>query len=305
MKIILTGGAGFIGSNIAEAYLEAGHEVVIVDDLSTGKRSNLPAKARFYEESIESSRMKELLLDEKPDIVNHHAAQIDVRQSVADPVHDASVNIVGSLNLFEAARSAGVEKFIFASTGGAIYGEQDYFPADENHKTEPLSPYGIAKLSIEKYLHFYFLTYQIPFVALRYANVYGPRQNSHGEAGVVAIFTEKLLKGTAPVIYGDGLQTRDYVFVDDVVACNLTALKNEVSGIYNVGTGVETDVNVLANLLVDLTKSKASPRHAAPQPGEQKRSLIKPGALQKTQPVLLADGLQKTVEWFKLHIESF
>lgn len=298
MKILVTGGAGFIASHVVDAYLKEGHQVVIVDNLSTGKKDHVPPQVSFYHLGIESPEILQILEREKPDVVNHHAAQIDVRKSVDDPCADALVNIVGSLNLFESARKSGVKKFIFASTGGAIYGEQDAFPADEAHRTDPMSPYGIAKLSVEKYLQFYFWTYEIPFVSLRYANIYGPRQNAHGEAGVVAIFTEKLLKGETPVINGDGTQTRDYVFVEDVVACNLEALKEGVKGIFNVGTGVETDVNTLAGYLLKLTGSNQVIPHAPPKPGEQKRSLIKPGALQQNSPVSLQSGLEKTVEWF-------
>ncbi len=299
MKILVTGGAGFIASHVADAYLKEGHDVIVVDNLSTGKKDHVSHNVRFYHSSIESPEVFQILEKEKPDLVNHHAAQIDVRKSVENPCYDAGVNIVGSLNLFEAARKSGVKKFVFASTGGAIYGEQDAYPADESHRTDPQSPYGIAKLSVEKYLQFYFWTYGIPFVCLRYANVYGPRQNAHGEAGVVAIFTEKLLKGETPVIYGDGTQTRDYVFVEDVAACNLEALKEGVKGIFNVGTGIETDVNTLAGHLLQLTSSDIKIPHAPAKPGEQKRSVLKPGVLQKDSPLSLQAGLTKTVEWFR------
>ena len=299
MKILLTGGAGFIASNIADAYLASGHEVVIIDDLSTGKRSNIPSKAKFYQQSIASPELQDIVAAEKPDVLNHHAAQIDVRKSVDDPVGDASINIIGSLSLLEACRKNGIKKIIFASTGGAIYGEQDSFPADETHRTEPKSPYGIAKLCIEKYLQFYQETYQIPFVALRYANVYGPRQNAFGEAGVVAIFSSKLLRGETPIIYGDGTQTRDFVFVGDVVACNVAALAADISGIFNVGTGMETDINQLVKQLISITGVTVSPEHQTGKPGEQHRSCIRPGALQKTAATTLAAGLQQTVDWFR------
>jgi UDP-glucose 4-epimerase len=299
MKILITGGAGFIGSNIADSYLRAGHEVVIVDDLSTGKRENVPDRAKFYELSILSPEINDILAAEKPNVLSHHAAQIDVRKSVADPAADAETNIVGSLRLIESCRKQGIQKIIFASTGGAIYGEQDFFPADETHPTRPLSPYGIAKFAIEKYLYFYQQSYNIPYVALRYANVYGPRQNAHGEAGVVAIFTDKLLNAEAPTIYGDGSQTRDYVFVGDVVACSLEALSPEVTGIFNVGTGAETDVNALANQLLQIVGVDVPIKYAPAKPGEQMRSCIKPGALQKLPPTHFSQGLKKTVEWFR------
>lgn len=299
MKILLTGGAGFIASNIADAYLAQGHEVVIIDDLSTGRRSNIPAEAKFYQQSIASPELQAIVAAEKPDVLNHHAAQIDVRKSVDDPVADATINIIGSLSLLEACRKNGIKKVVFASSGGAIYGEQDSFPADETHRTEPKSPYGIAKLCIEKYLQFYRQAYGIPFVALRYANVYGPRQNALGEAGVIAIFSRRLLSGETPVIYGDGMQTRDFVFVKDVVACNVTALENDISGIFNVGTGVEISINQLAEQLVIMTGSSVVAVHEAAKLGEQQRSCICPGALQKTAPTPLVAGLQQTIDWFR------
>lgn len=299
MKILLTGGAGFIASHIADRYLAEGHEVTIVDDLSTGRRENLPPGVRFHQVSIASREAASLVMREKPDCLNHHAAQIDVRRSVADPKVDAEVNILGTLNLLEAARRGGVGKIVFASTGGAIYGEQDMFPANEQHRTDPLSPYGIAKLTIEKYLQFYAATYGIPFVALRYGNVYGPRQNALGEAGVIAIFAGKLLQRTAPTIYGDGKQTRDYIYIDDVVACNMRALDPGVRGIFNVGTGKETDVNTIARELIRLTGVDVAPVYAETRAGEQKRSCLKPGTLQTTPPLSLEEGLRRTIHWFK------
>lgn len=299
MKVLLTGGAGFIGSNIADAYLSAGHEVVIVDDLSTGKRENVPTAAKFIEASIGGPEIGDILAQEKPDLVNHQAAQIDVRKSVADPAADAEINIIGTLKLLEASRTQGVKKFVFASTGGAIYGEQDSFPAGESHRTDPVSPYGIAKLAVEKYLYFYQDTHKIPFVALRYANVYGPRQNHLGEAGVIAIFIDKLLRGEPPTIYGDGQQTRDFVFVGDVVACNLKALDEGIQGIFNVGTGIENDINTVAQELIKLTQADVSIHYGPARPGEQRRSCIKPGALQTSPPMPLSEGLSKTVDWFK------
>lgn len=299
MKILVTGGAGFIGSQIVDSYLKAGHEVLIVDNFETGRRENVPSNVRCYAISINDNELAEVIKKEKPDLVNHHAAQIDVRKSVEDPAADATINIVGSLNLLECCRRSGVKKIIFASSGGAIYGEQDYYPADEKHSTEPRSPYGIAKLTVEKYLQSYHWTYGLSFVALRYANVYGPRQNALGEAGVIAIFTNKLLRGGSPIINGDGEQTRDYVFVEDVVACNLEALKPEVRGVINVGTGVETSVNQIAQELIRLTGAKVSAKRGPEKSGEQKRSCLKPGLLQKGKPTLLAVGLAKTVDWFK------
>ena len=214
MRILITGGAGFIASHVQDQYLAAGHEVAVVDNLATGQKANLASKSRFYELDIRDPAIESVFAEFKPEAISLHAAQMDVRRSVEDPVYDCQVNGLGMLNLLEAARRHGVKKAIFASTGGAIYGEQEVYPADENHPTQPASPYGITKLLGEKYLHFYQETYGIETVALRYANVYGPRQNPHGEAGVVAVFALKLLKGEVPTINGDGLQTLDYVFVE-------------------------------------------------------------------------------------------
>ncbi len=299
MKILLTGGAGFIASHVAERYLSEGHKVVIVDDLSSGRQENLPEGVAFYRDSILRPHFQKIMEVERPDVVNHHAAQIDVRKSVDDPVTDAQVNIISTLNLLEICRKIRIKKFIFASSGGAIYGEQEYFPADEKHPAQPRSPYGIAKFTIEKYLQYYDWIHGIPFVALRYANVYGPRQNGLGEAGVVAVFLERLNRNEPPIISGDGLQTRDYVFVQDVVACNLKALQPEIQGIFNVGTGIETSVNEIAQQLIELTGSRLVPQYAPAKLGEQQRSCLKPGTLQDLSPTSLSDGLKKTVGWFK------
>jgi UDP-glucose 4-epimerase len=274
LKILITGGAGFIASHIQDAYLALGHQVAVIDNLSTGNRNNLNSKVVFFECDIRSPQAAAAVASFKPDILNHHAAQMDVRKSVEDPQFDCDVNGLGMLNLLEAARKTGVKKIIFASSGGAVYGEQEYFPADERHPTHPASPYGITKLLGDKYLQFYHDTYRIPFVSLRYANVYGPRQNPHGEAGVVAIFTSKLLKGEIPTINGDGLQTRDYVFVADVVKANVFALEDKVVGIFNIGTGIETNVVQLYQALSKILGNDRPPQHAAAKAGEQRRSLI-------------------------------
>ena len=299
MRILVTGGTGFIGSNITRGYLEAGHQVAVLDDFSTGKKGNIPDGVPVFRLSIESPEVANVVREFKPDVVNHHAAQIDVRKSVANPLEDARINIGGSLNLFGACVKSGVKKVIFASTGGAIYGEQVFTPASESHPTNPTSPYGISKLAVEKYLQFYQWTYGLSFVALRYSNVYGPRQNPFGEAGVIAIFIHKLLNGEQPIIFGNGLQTRDYIFINDVVTCNLEALKPGVAGINNVGTEIETDLNTLAAQLVQITKSSTTLVYAAPKAGEQMRSCLKRGILQHYPLTPLSDGLKKTVEWFK------
>jgi UDP-glucose 4-epimerase len=305
MKVMITGGAGFIGSHIADAYVNAGHEVHIIDDLSSGKKENVPASATLHEIDIRSSEVEKVIREGSFDVVSHHAAQMDVRRSVADPSFDASVNILGGLNIFESARKHGVSKFIFASTGGAIYGEQDYFPADEDHPTRPLSPYGITKLATEKYLFYYKQVYGIDSVILRYANIYGPRQNPHGEAGVVAIFATKLLTGGQPLINGPGTQTRDYTFVGDVAQANLLALTYNGSDVFNVGTGVEQDVNYLFKHLSATLRPDTAEEHGEAKAGEQQRSVITAEKMYRTfgwRPMVrLEDGLAVTAEWFKEH----
>ena len=306
MKILVTGGAGFIASQIADAFINEGHEVHILDNLSTGFEKNINPKAKFIKSDILSLSMHELFSKEKYDVVNHHAAQIDVRKSVADPVFDANTNILGTINLLQACIKTGVKKIMFASTGGAVYGEQEYFPADENHPTNPVSPYGITKLTIEKYLYFYKNEYGLKHSILRYANVYGPRQNPFGEAGVVAIFVNKLLKNENPVINGDGKQTRDYVFVEDVVKANVITLNSEASDIYNIGTSIETSVNDLFNKLNSIDGNKAEEKYGPAPKGEQMRSVITSDKLYskfKWKPSTNIDeGLKKTFESFKSKI---
>jgi UDP-glucose 4-epimerase len=308
LKILVTGGAGFIASQIADAFIEQGHKVFILDNLSTGFEVNINPKAVFIETDIGDKSLSSLFEKEKFDVVNHHAAQMDVRRSVADPAFDATTNILGTVNLLQNCIKSGVKKFMFASTGGAVYGEQNYFPADENHSTAPLSPYGISKLTVEKYLHFYHVQYNLKYTILRYANIYGPRQNASGEAGVVAIFSTKLLKGEQPVINGSGLQTRDYVFVGDVVKANLTTLNDEASDFYNIGTSIETDVNQLFNTLNHIIGKGQIEKHGPPALGEQMRSVITSDKIfnkfnwrPSTQ---LETGLQQTVNFFKDKLKS-
>lgn len=303
MKILVTGGAGFIGSNIVDAYIAAGHEVFVLDDLSSGFVENLSARAKFYQMDIREPQVEKIFEENKFDVVNHLAAQMDVRKSVADPVFDATVNVVGTLNLLENCLRHGVRRVIFSSTGGAIYGEQDYFPADEKHPTRPLSPYGIAKLAVEKYLFYYNAVHGMEYVVLRYANVYGPRQNPHGEAGVVAIFTSKLLKGEEAIINGDGKQTRDYTFVGDVVRANVLALDHNKSDIFNIGTAKETDVNALFRKLRDAVGVDVEEEHGPAKAGEQMRSVID---YSKAKNVLgwepkvgLEQGIDLTVKFFR------
>ena len=307
MKILVTGGAGFIASHIADAFIEKGHEVVILDDLSTGFEKNINPKAKFVNLNILDKKVKDLFATEKFDVVNHHAAQMDVRRSVADPAFDANSNILGTINLLQNSVKHGVKKFMFASTGGAVYGEQEYFPADENHPTNPVSPYGISKLAVEKYLYYYLMEYNLKYTILRYANIYGPRQNPFGEAGVVAIFSSKLLKGVQPIINGTGEQTRDYTYVQDVVKSNLLALSDEKSEIYNVGTGIETNVNDLFNMLNQIVSKGQKEKHGPPATGEQLRSVISSEKLFKhfdwKPSVSVKDGLTETISFFKKSLE--
>lgn len=270
----------------------------------TGRRENLNPRAEFFEIDIrDGDKLARVFKEGKFDLVNHHAAQMDVRRSVADPAYDASVNILGVLNVLELCVAHGVRRIIFASSGGAIYGEQEYFPADEAHATRPISPYGVAKLTTEKYLFYYKAVHGIDSVSLRYANVYGPRQNPKGEAGVVAIFASKMLAHEQPVINGDGRQTRDYVYVGDVVQANVLALQCEGYQVFNIGTGVETDVNALFQQIKRSSGSSASEHHGPAMKGEQLRSVLDArkvlAALGWNPAVPLDEGVRRTVEYFK------
>ncbi len=305
MNILVTGGAGFIGSHIVDAYISAGHTVTIIDNLSTGKMTNLNSKARFHQLDIREFSVDQVFNDSAFDVVNHLAAQMDVRKSVLDPIFDSSINILGTLNLLENCKRCSVKKFIFSSTGGAIYGEQDYFPADEQHPQRPLSPYGISKLAVERYLFYYDQVWGLRSTILRYANVYGPRQNPHGEAGVVAIFGKKMLAGEEVTINGDGEQTRDYVFVDDVVKANLLALDQMTSDTFNIGTGVETTVNQIFTTIESILETRCNSHHVPAKEGEQQRSVLSYEKIRSNlgwQPtVSLRNGLQTTVNYFKTH----
>lgn len=305
MRILVTGGAGFIASQIVDAYIAGGHEVVIIDDLSTGKENFISSKAKFYKADIRNKiEIDEIFSKEKPEVLNHHAAQISVRESVADPVNDAQINILGLLNLLEAGRKNGLKKVIFASSGGVVYGESGKYPTPENYlPLNPLSPYGVSKLTSEYFLNYYHDTYGINYLALRYGNVYGPRQNPHGEAGVVAIFMLKLLKGETPIINGDGLQTRDYVYVGDVVEANRKALITDKIGAFNIGTGKETNVVEIYDNLKYVIGTDIPAKHGLAKSGEQKRSCLDVDLaleiLGWKAKVVLKDGLKKTVEYFQ------
>jgi UDP-glucose 4-epimerase len=301
LKILVTGAAGFIGSHVAETLVAAGHEVIGLDDLSTGDQANVPAGMDLHVHDIRGSRAADLVARVKPDVLCHHAAQVSVRRSVTDPATDADINVVGSLRMFEAARAAGCRRIVFASTGGAIYGEQSQFPAGEDHPARPVSPYGVAKLAVEHYLHVYAVEHGIRAACLRYANVYGPRQSPHGEAGVVAIFAGRMLRGEACTINGDGGQTRDFVYVGDVARANLAAIDGELAGAYNVGTGIETSVAELYALMARHVPNAPAPSHGPAQPGEQRRSSVDASKLAATgwrAETALADGLAQTISWF-------
>lgn len=303
MKVLVTGGAGFIGSHLVDRLVQEGHEVIIVDNLVTGKRRNINRAARFYKLDIQSWRLERVFRNERPNVVMHLAAQMDVRKSVEDPMFDAQVNILGTLNVLQQAVKHGVRKVVFSSSGGAIYGEQEIYPAPESHVTRPLSPYGLSKLCGEQYLSYYQRSSGLQVVSLRYANVYGPRQDPEGEAGVVAIFIQKMLNNEQAVINGNGRQTRDFVFVEDVVEANLAVMGQETHGTYNVGTGVETSVNDLFRILIQHTGSTCKEVHGPAKKGEQARSVIDNTRMRHElswEPKAdLSEGLKKTVEYFR------
>jgi UDP-glucose 4-epimerase len=303
MKVLVTGAAGFIGSHVCDMLVERGHDVVGVDDFSSGQAENVHPSIRFIALDITSPEMEGLIAKERPAVVMHHAAQIDVRRSVEDPVFDLRVNLAATVALARTGLGNGLTRMVFASTGGAIYGEQQAFPATEDHPTNPVSPYGCAKLAAEKYLDCFGRLHGLEVVALRYSNVYGPRQSPHGEAGVVAIFTQAMLEGKSPSINGDGLQTRDYVYVGDVVHANLLALETPFAGVYNIGTGAETTVNEIFHRLRVLTGASVEEVHGPAKPGEQRRSSVSPAKAQRylnwTPNVDLATGLAITVDFFR------
>jgi UDP-glucose 4-epimerase len=271
MRILITGGAGFIASNVADEYLQQGHEVAVLDNLSTGFRHNLNPKARFYEVDIRDTAGVDRVFDEfKPEVVNHHAAQMDVRKSTRDPVFDAQCNILGSLNLILAAVRTGVKRFVYVSTGGAVYGDvpEKDLPADENYPVNPISQYGISKHTVEHYLFLYNRFHNLSYIVLRYPNVFGPRQTPHGEAGAVAIFSGLLLDGKPCTIFGDGGKTRDYVFIGDIVRANVLALQTDFCGIVNIGSGIGTSDRQVYDAVAAVVGTKLQPSYTAVRPGE-------------------------------------
>lgn len=311
MKILLTGGAGFIGSNVVDAYIREGHEVVVVDNLSSGKLENLNPKAKFYLCDVRSPELKKVFEMERPEIVNHHAAQMSVPASVADPVFDADVNVCGFLNVLESARAFGTRKVVFISSGGAVYGEAEEYPTSEAYSPKPLSPYAITKFVSEHYLAFYKHQYGLDYTVLRYANIYGPRQIPHGEAGVVAIFMDRLLKSEPCTLYHfkdepKGM-TRDYCFVGDIARANLLALNNGSADFFNIGTGVATHTLDLFATIASaldarrpLSAGLKNPGRSAARAGDLKKSCLKvdKAALLGWRPeVDLEKGIALTLDW--------
>lgn len=303
MRIIVTGGAGFIGSWVSEEYISEGHEVLVVDNLSTGSENNIPPEAEFIKCDVRDfTGLEKAFRQFRPDIVNHHAAQINVRDSVEDPRFDADVNICGSLNVLKLCAEHKTEKFIFSSTGGALYGEPEKLPADESTPPLPLSPYGISKLSTENYVRYHSRNHGFGHVILRYANVYGERQNPEGEAGVIGIFCENIISGKPCLIFGDGEQTRDYVHVSDVSRANLLAASLKEEGTFNIGTSIESSVNDIAHILGDVTKTEFKIVHEKQRTGEVRRiSLdcsLAAEELGWSAQVALREGLFRTWNWF-------
>ncbi len=300
--VIVTGGAGFIGSQLAQRLLKERCRVVVIDDLSAGRREFVPKGATFVRMSIRDPRLTKVFLREKPTFVFHLAAQIDVRKSVENPLHDAETNIHGSLRVLEACVRSGVKKIIFSSSGGAIYHGLDIRPTPENVPCMPLSPYGVAKFAFELYLHAACHNYGIKYVALRYANVYGPRQDTQGEAGVIALFIKKMMAGERPVVFGDGEQTRDFVFVDDVVEANVRAMRSVHHGSYNIGTGKETSVLRMAKLVMKQFPG-VSLSHGPVRQGEEQRSSLDCRAALAAfgwkPKVKLEEGIRRTAAWFR------
>ncbi len=314
-RVLVTGGAGFIGSHVTDRYLAEGCEVTVLDDLSTGRRERVPAAARFVEMELNDPGLAEVFAAGRFDLVNHHAAQMDVRASVEDPVHDAHSNVTGLLNLLERARHHEVERIVFVSSGGVVYGEPATIPTPEDHPTLPHSPYGVTKLAGEQYLHYYANVHGTEYAALRYGNVYGPRQDPHGEAGVVAIFGRRILAGEPITIFGDGTQERDYVYVEDVVEANWIASTRSLPApvdlearAWNVGTGKGTSVNELADRMMKVAERSVDRLEGPSRPGELKRSVLACRSAEDDlgwRPnVSLDEGLRRTMEYLETEISK-
>jgi UDP-glucose 4-epimerase len=302
---LVTGGAGFIGSNIARTLLRSGHKVVIVDDLSAGREHNVPKGATFYHLDVRDNGLEKVFKDHAIEFVAHQAARGDVRGSLLRPGEYVDVNIRGGVNVLECCRKNGVRGIAFASSGGCVYGEPNYVPTDENHPMQPRDPYGATKACFEIYLQTYFQLYGLGYTIFRYPNVYGPYQDPYGEAGVISIFTKAMLDGKPITINGDGRQTRDFVFVDDVVRANLMAIERNANATYNVGTGIGTDINTIFETLRSILKYPDSARHDSPKTGEVSRSVLNSHRIQSDwgwQPLTdLRDGLEQTVAYIREH----
>ncbi len=302
MKIIVTGGAGFIGSHIVDAYVAGGYQVVVVDNLSTGRSAHVHPGARLVKIDINDPDLVELFRAERPDVINHHAANASVARSVREPVFDAGENILGTLNVLEAACLADVGKIIYISSGGAMYGEVEYLPMDEEHPASPVSPYALSKHTGERYVQLYGEAYGLRWTSLRYANVYGPRQDPYGEAGVVGIFCQNLLDGVVPEIYWDGEQTRDFCYVGDCARANLLALEAGDGQAYNVGTGTGTSINTLFDTLIDVAGQELTPRRGPRRPGDARHSYLDCSKIERElgwrATVGLREGLEKTWNHF-------
>lgn len=303
MKILVSGGAGFIGSHVVDALIEQGHEVVVVDNLSSGSPRNLNPAARFYRLSITDKALAEVFQQEKPEVVNHHAAQTVVSKSVTSPLEDAEENILGSLNIILNSLRFGVKKFIYASSGGTVYGNPEYLPVDEGHPVNPLSQYGVSKHTVEHYLYLYGISHQLNYVILRYPNVYGPRQNPEGEAGVVAIFARQMLRGERPTIFGQGDKTRDYVHVSDIVKANLLVMERGDRSVYNLGSGIETTDQEMFDLLAQALGYRGAPLYASVRPGEIYRICLDASKAQRElgwkPEISLREGIARTVEYYR------
>src|SRR5215469_5893380 len=304
MKILVTGAAGFVGSHVAEAYVEAGHDVVVIDDLSRGKKENINPKCRFYSCDIRDRKTIESIFSaEKPVVVNHHAAQMDVRRGVREPIFDAQVNILGGINLIESAVANGVKRFIYVGTAGAGYGEPNRMPVPEDYPINPITPYGVSKHTIEHYLYTFHFLYGLDYVVLRYGNVYGPRQSSEGEAGVFAIFFEQMLGGIQPVIYGDGSKVRDYVFIADVAAANVAALERGTGQIFNISSGVQTTDQEVFEMAREFLGKSVQPKYVPRRPGEIDRiclDISKAERLLEWKPkISIHEGARQTAAYFE------
>lgn len=308
MKVLVTGGAGFIGSHVVDLLIEHGHEVVVVDNLSTGRVENLNPKARFYHLDVSDPNLERVFAREKPDCVNHHAAQASVPFSLAEPVKDAQINILGSINLLALSQRFSVSKFIYVSSGGACYGEPQYLPVDEAHPVNPLSPYGASKHAFEHYLYLFGVNYGLDYTVLRYANAYGPRQDPYGEAGVVAVFASKMIKGESPVINGDGLQERDFVYVGDYARASLVALNRGTGQVFNLGSGVGVSVNQAFEKLKEITGYVGPEIHGPAKLGEIFKIYLDASKARRElgwQPaVSLETGLTETVKYFRESVAS-